>query len=130
MYTMFWRVFYASINEYAKDPLGIRDWRLLGGMVGAKEDMSLKTMFAYQMTDLGQIQDLLGDDSDSTIVGARNQRAIEVLHEQLDAGARHIGIFYGVAHMPDLEDRLIAMGLELVSTSWVDAWLLDDATRQ
>lgn len=125
MYTLFWRIFYASINEYAKDPLGLRDWQMLTGMVGADDNMSLKTMFAHQMTDLDQIQDILGDDSDSTIVGARNQRAIEVLHEQLDAGGSRIGIFYGVAHMPDLEERLIAMGLEYESTNWVDAWLLN-----
>lgn len=126
MYTLFWRVFYASINEYAKDPLGLRDWQMLAGMVGADEDMSLKTMFAYQMTDLDQIGDILGDDSSSTIVGARNERAIEVLHEQLDAGGNRIGIFYGVAHMPDLEERLLGMGLEYESTRWVDAWLLND----
>ncbi len=125
MYTLFWRIFYASINEYAKDPLGLREWQMLSGMVGADENMSLKTVFAYQMTDLDQIQDILGDDSDSTIVGVRNERAIEVLHEQLDAGENYIGIFYGVAHMPDLEERLLAMGLEYASTSWVDAWLLN-----
>jgi len=124
MYTLFWRIFFASVNEYAKDPLGLRDWQMLSGMVGADGDMSLKTMFAYQMTDLDQIQDILGDDSDSTIVGARNQRAIEVLHRQLDSGVKRAGIFYGVAHMPDLEERLLAMGLEYASTSWVDAWNL------
>lgn len=124
MYTLFWRMFYASVNEYAKDPLGLRDWQMLSGMIGADEDASLKTVIAYQMTDLDQISDILGDDSDSTIVGARNERAIEVLHQQLDAGIKHVGIFYGVAHMPDLEERLLAMGLEYASTSWVDAWLL------
>ena len=69
--------------------------------------------------------DILGDDSSSAIVGARNQRAIEVLRGQLDAGAQRIGIFYGVAHMTDLEDRLInELGLIYESTSWVDAWRL------
>ncbi len=97
---------------------------MIGAMVGSQEDTSLKTMIAYQMTDLDQVQGILGDDSDSTIVGARNARAIEVLREQLDAGAKYIGIFYGVAHMPDLETRLLAMGFKYDSTRWVDAWLL------
>ncbi len=123
-YTYFWRIFFASVNEYAKDPLGLQDWQMIGAMVGSQEDTSLKTMIAYQMTDLDQVQGILGDDSDSTIVGARNARAIEVLREQLDAGAKYIGIFYGVAHMPDLETRLLAMGFKYDSTRWVDAWLL------
>ena len=124
LYTYFWRLFFASVNEYAKDPLGLQDWQMLSAMIGPDEDMSLKTLIAYQMTDLEQVQGILGDDSDSTIVGARNERAIEVLHEQLDAGVRRVGIFYGVAHMPDLEDKLLAMGFEYVGTQWVDAWAL------
>ena len=124
LYTYFWRIFFTSVNEYAKDPLGLQEWKMISSMVGADEDMSFKTMIAYQMTDLDQVQGILGDDSDSTIVGARNERAIEVLHEQLDAGATQVGIFYGVAHMPDLEERLLAMGFEYDATRWVDAWIL------
>ena len=36
-----------------------------------------------------------------------------------------IGIFYGVAHMPDLEERLLnEVGLTYKTTTWVDAWQL------
>jgi hypothetical protein len=131
LYVYFWRIVFASINEYAKDPLGLRDWQMLSAMIGPGEDASLKTMMAYEMTNMGAVQDLLGDDSTSAIVGARNQRAIEVLREQLDAGAQRIGIFYGVAHMADLEDRLInELGLSYDKTVWVDAWQLGAPTDQ
>ena len=125
LYVYFWRVFFASINEYAKDPLGLRDMQMLGSMVTSGRDSSLKTVMAYEMTDIDAVQDILGEDSDSAIVGARNERAIEVLRSQLDAGARRVGIFYGVAHMPDLEERLLAdLGLSYSETTWVDAWKL------
>ena len=125
LYVYFWRVFFASMNEYAKDPLGLRDMQMLGSMVTSGQDNSLKTMMAYEMTNLDAVQDILGEDSDSAIVGARNERAIEVLRNELDAGARRIGIFYGVAHMPDLEERLInEVGLSYAETVWVDAWNL------
>ena len=131
LYVYFWRIVFASINEYAKDPLGLRDWQMLSAMIGPGEDASLKTMMAYEMTNMGAVQDLLGDDSTSAIVGARNQRAIEVLREQLDAGVQRIGIFYGVAHMADLEDRLInELGLSYSKTVWVDAWQLGAPTDQ
>ena len=125
LYVYFWRIFFASVNEYAKDPLGLRDMQMLSSMITSGQDDSLKTMMAYEMTNLDAVQDILGEDSDSAIVGARNERAIEVLRSQLDAGARRVGIFYGVAHMPDLEERLLVdVGLSYAETAWVDAWKL------
>jgi len=124
LYTYFWKVFFASMREYSKDPLGLSDWQLLVAMVKSDSDDTLKTMLAYELTNLDKIQEILGEDSDSAIIGARNERAIEVLHQQLDAGASRIGIFYGVGHMPDLDARLHAMGLVPAKTVWVDAWNL------
>ncbi len=125
LYVYFWRIFFATLDEYAKDPLGIGDLQMLSTMVASGQDDSFKTMIAYEMTNIEQIQDILGEDSDSAVIGARNQRAIDVLKREIDAGARRIGIFYGVAHMPDLEERLLdQLGLEYSDTDWVDAWLL------
>ena len=125
LYVYFWRIFFASLNEYAKDPLGLRDWEMLSAVVTAEEDSALKTMIAYEMTNIDQVRNVLGDDSESAVIGARNQRAIDVLKREVDAGAKRIGIFYGVAHMPDLESRLIEqLGLYYKTTTWVDAWQL------
>jgi hypothetical protein len=129
LYVYFWRLFYASVDSYAKDPLGWNDMQKLPGVLAAGQDRSLKTLIAYEMTDMGQIQDVLGEDSDSAVIGARNQRAIDVLQREIEAGAKRIGIFYGVAHMPDLEERLLdQVGLVYDETSWVDAWVLGSAT--
>jgi hypothetical protein len=128
LYVYFWRLFYASVDNYAKDPLGWTDMQKISGVLSAGQDDSLKTLIAYEMTDMGQIQDVLGEDSGSAIIGARNQRAIDVLQREIAAGAKRIGIFYGVAHMPDLEERLLdQIGLVHEETSWVDAWLLGSA---
>jgi hypothetical protein len=125
LYVYFWRVFFASVNEYAKDPLGVRDMMTIGSVLESREEQPLKTLFAYEMTDLGAARDILGEDSDSAIIGARNERAMEVLREQLGAGTKHIGVFYGVAHMPDLEARLVdELGFVYSGTTWIDAWQL------
>ena len=130
LYVYFWRIFFATLNEYAKDPLGLRDMEMLSGMLSANEDNSFKVMIAYEMTNLDSVQDMLGDDSSNAVIGARNQRAVDVLKREIEAGGRRIGIFYGVAHMPDLEERLIdQLGLSWDSTDWVDAWQLGDGER-
>jgi hypothetical protein len=131
LYVYFWRVFFASIDEYAKDPLGLKDWEMLSAMVMSDQDDSFKTMIAYEMTNIGQVQDILGEDSNSAVIGARNQRAIDVLLEQIESGAKRLGIFYGVAHMPDLEERLFdQVGLTYQKTTWVDAWQLGAEEQQ
>ncbi|MDJ0906451.1 MAG: hypothetical protein QNI96_10560 [Woeseiaceae bacterium] len=130
LYVYFWRIFFATMNEYAKDPLGLRDMEMLSGMIAAEQDNSFKVMIAYEMTDIDSVQDVLGDDSSNAVIGARNQRAIDVLQREIEGGATRIGIFYGVAHMPDLEERLAdQLGLSWQSTDWVDAWQLGDGDR-
>jgi hypothetical protein len=130
LYVYFWRIFFATLNEYAKDPLGLRDMEMLSGMVAAEEENSFKVMIAYEMTNLDSVQDVLGDDSSNAVIGARNQRALDVLKREIQAGARRIGIFYGVAHMPDMEERLLdQLGMTWESTEWVDAWQLGAGDR-
>ena len=130
LYVYFWRIFFASLDEYAKDPLGLQELEMVSAMLSSGQDDSLKTLIAYEMTNLGQVQDILGEDSNSAVIGARNQRAVDVLQNEIDAGSRRIGIFYGVAHMPDLEERLLdQLGLVHDKTTWVDAWRLG-ATNQ
>ena len=122
LYTYFWRLFYASMREYGRDPLGIRDWQMLMAMVSDDDDGGFKTMLAYELVNADSIEEVFGKDSDSAIIGARNERAIEVLRSELDSGATRIGIFYGVGHMPDLEEKLLAMGLVPKRVEWIDAW--------
>ena len=131
LYVYFWRLFYASINQYAKDPLGLNDMQMLSAVLSNDSDNSFKIMLAYEMTDLDTLRDILGDDADSAVIGARNQRAIDVLRAQLDAGAKRIAIFYGVAHMPDMERRMIdQLDLVYLDTTWVDAWRLDTSANR
>lgn len=128
LYVYFWRIFFASVDEYARDPLGMKDWQLLLTMLESGQSNSMKTMVAYEMTNMDRVRDIFGDDSNSAIIGARNQRVIEVLQSQLRSGAKRIGIFYGVAHMQDIEARLLdTLGLAYQETVWVDAWRLGHA---
>ena len=48
--------------------------------------------------------------------------AMKVLKEQLEAGKKNIGIFYGAAHLRDMEERLKAMKFEREGSEWRVAW--------
>jgi len=127
LYVYFWRIFYASMDQYARDPLGLNEIQKLAAMLSGDPKSAFKVMLAYEMVDLDTLREILGDDSDSAVIGARNQRAIDVLREQLDSGKKRVAIFYGVAHMPDMEQRLMEqLHFDYLDTTWVDAWRLDD----
>src|SRR5689334_11207790 len=64
----------------------------------------------------------LDNPNGSVIVTERNKVALDVLKKTLDSGKRHISIFYGAAHMPDMSQRLRDMGFTPVSTEWETAW--------
>jgi hypothetical protein len=58
----------------------------------------------------------------SVIVVERNKVALQVMKTEIARGHRHLGIFYGAAHLPDMEERLLAMGYEKQNTEWLTAW--------
>jgi len=59
----------------------------------------------------------------TVLVAERNRRAVAEVREAISAGARHVAVVYGSAHMPDMEKQLEeGLGLRRVSTRWLDAW--------
>lgn len=125
LYVYFWRLFYAVMNQYAKDPLGLQDVKKLSAAMASGSDNSFKVLFAYELVNADNLEEILGVDADSAVIGARNQRAIDVLREQVKSGKNNVAIFYGVAHMPDMEQRLMEqLGFAYLDTTWVDAWQL------
>ena len=127
LYVYFWRLYFAAMKDYASDPFGVND---MGAILASGRYYDLKTMLAYELTDLNQNGDFLGGESGSAIIAARNERALQVLRQQMDTDATRIGIFYGVGHLPGLEERLLDdFGLVHDKTVWIDAWQLGSAAE-
>lgn len=123
LYSYFWQAFFAAHHEMNRDPLGLRRIKSMSAALNTDSDNPLKVMLAHDFADLDRFDGMFGEDSASAIIGARNERAIEVLRGELDDGKRSIAIFYGAAHMRDLENRLLELGFSTGETTWVDAWV-------
>jgi len=127
-YVYFWRAFYAAMREASRDPLGLRDLNLLATLFSPGGEDTLKVTMAYELANFDSVSTALDGRDGSALIASRNQRAVDVLDGKLRGGVTRIGIFYGVAHMPDMERRLRdQLGFEPVGTRWVDAWLLDES---
>lgn len=88
----------------------------------------LKRMMADEMSEADTMLEALNGEEGSTLITERNKVALKVLREQIDAGKKKIGVFYGAGHMVDMEKRLIKdFGLKLQETRWLTAWDLKKA---
>jgi hypothetical protein len=81
----------------------------------------MRLTFAQQMEQIERMA--LGGDGGTTLLEGRNEKCLEVLQQQLAAGKKRIGIYYGAAHFPHMEKRLVAdLGFAKVDHEWLIAW--------
>lgn len=64
------------------------------------------------------------------IISDRNERCLGVMHRELAGGHRNLGIFYGAAHFPDLEKRLLDLGFKRTNQEWLTAWNIPKAVEK
>ena len=121
---MMFRAWAMAMAEQGSGKTAGQDAEFIKALFARDRQRAFKRVLAGQLseqTDL--IESLAGNDGSSTLITVRNQRALEVLREQLDAGERDIAIFYGAGHMPDFETRLVEeFGMRKVSSEWIEAW--------
>ncbi|MBI3924148.1 MAG: hypothetical protein HY319_01280 [Armatimonadetes bacterium] len=99
---------------------GVSLFRVVTGSVTPEERVLLRRAFARSFPKMDSV---LAELQGSALLEARNQRAVQVLRRQLEGGKSRIAVFFGTAHMPDLESRLVTeLGLTRQGQSWLTAW--------
>ena len=83
---------------------------------------ALKLLVAKQFDKAEELIDLIESDDGTAILTGRNDHIMKVLGEQLAAGKKKLGVFYGAAHLVDLERRLKSSGYQEKKTDWLVAW--------
>lgn len=59
----------------------------------------------------------------STLLEGRNEKCLAVLQREIAAGRKNLGIYYGGAHLPHMEQRLCKdLGFAKVDHEWIVAW--------
>lgn len=99
-------------------------------LVSHDRQKTLRRLMAVQLLDsaLAEIEKSSkktnGMERENVIIHLRNKKAIEAVETELRAGRSKLAIFYGAAHLPDLEKRLESE-LKLTrdpNTRWFTAW--------
>lgn len=94
---------------------------VLSGQGTAKDRKLMRKLMAATIASSGGLMSAMND---TAIIAERNKQAMEVLKRETAAGKRSLAIYYGAAHMPDMEKRLKKAGWRKVKTDWVKAWAI------
>ncbi len=120
---MMFRAWAMAMAEQGSDKAAGQEAEFIKALFAKDRQRALKRVLAEQLSDQTELLETLAGEDGSTLITVRNERALEVLREQLDDGARDIAIFYGAGHMPDLEKRLAEdFNMRRVSNEWIEAW--------
>ncbi len=96
--------------------------------------LALRRLFAVELSK-GELNDIDGEtkrlendekdeEREGVLIHLRDKKAIAAVKKELDAGKTKIAVFFGAAHMPDLERKLEKeFGLKRDGEPrWLDAW--------
>ncbi len=97
---------------------------LLKLLTSKDSSTGLKRMIAEQFDSVEDIMAGVESGGGTVLVGERNRVALEVMDRQITAGKKRLAVFYGAAHLADMEERLIKKGFKPVKTEWLKAWTL------
>lgn len=97
---------------------------LLKLLTSKDSSTGLKRMIAEQFDSVEDIMAGVESGGGTVLVGERNRVALEVMDQQIAAGKKRLAIFYGAAHLADMEERLLKKGFKPVKTEWLKAWNL------
>jgi len=96
---------------------------LLEAFTSPDRARKLKLVLAKQFENMDEMVAGLEGPNGSVLLTERNKACMRVIKEQLEAGNKNMGVFYGAAHMKDLEKRMIEeLGFKRTNLEYRVAW--------
>lgn len=120
---MFLRMWLVGIQQQATNPNALNDMDLIMALFSPNKERDLKVIAAQQLMQIDPLMNAIEGNSGSTLVTTRNLKALKVLRQEMEKGHKTFAIFYGAAHMPEMETVLMKeFKMKQSQINWVDAW--------
>jgi len=96
---------------------------LLAALGSEDSARKLKLILARQFENMDEMVAGLEGPNGSVLVTERNKAALRVLKDQIASGKKNLAIFYGAAHLKDMDKRLTQdMGFKRTGMEYRVAW--------
>lgn len=124
-FSLFLNMWLVGLQQQATNPNAVSDVDLLMALFSSNREHDLKVIAAQQFIEMGPVMDALEGENGSTLVTTRNLKALKVLRREIEKGHKKFAIFYGAAHMPEMEKVLMKeFKMKRDQIHWIDAWNL------
>jgi hypothetical protein len=102
------------------------DAEMLMAMFSNNRTQRMRRLMANQMQQIENGMVMFNGKEGSTIIEHRNAKVMDVLRKELNSGKKHVGIFYGAGHLPDMQRRLTSdFQARRAGQNWLKAWELN-----
>ena len=103
--------------------------QLLLALLG--DSSGLKVAMARQLASAGDVvTEMEKHDGGTVIITERNRKALEVFDREVRKGRKNLGIFYGAAHLTEMEKDLEKRGYHRTGERWLTAWDIKPRVEQ
>jgi hypothetical protein len=126
---MYFRLMGAAIAQQSEGVAGAQpnEADIFAALFAQDRPRRLKIILGKQMAEMESLLVGFAGEGGSAIITDRNKIALNVLKEQMAAGKKRIGIFYGAGHLQDMDQRLREeFHLQPTSITWLTAWDLTE----
>lgn len=99
---------------------------MLGALMSGDSNL-LKRSLGPILAEAEAFISRMEEDEGSVLISKRNEIVIEKIEEAVVVTAGEpftVAVIYGAGHMPDLENRLEALGYQKTRTVWEPSWLI------
>ncbi len=125
IWTMVFSLMAAGMAQQGPGKGQANEFEILFALFDKDRANSLKRILAEQFEQMEALSLALNGPKGSTILTERNKTALAVLKKKIDGGDKKLAVFYGAAHLPDMEKRLAEdFGLKRAEEQWVTAWTI------
>lgn len=125
----FMKMYFRSIGQglaMQGTPGQTNDLSLIIALFSKDRERKMKAMMAQQFEQMDGLPDVMSGPDGSTIIHLRNDKALDILEQQLkNSSNKRIGIFYGAGHFDDMEAKMVErFKFKRTGEQWLDAWNL------
>jgi hypothetical protein len=122
--TLLWRSMVSGMKTAGEGDGEAGKFDLVTAFRSGEGRHQLRMWLGQQLEGVEKLAAGFGDgDKGSTLVEGRNEKCLLVLQQQIAAGRKQLGIYYGAAHLPHMEQRLVKdLGFHKVDHEWLCAW--------
>lgn len=125
VFSMVFKIWRVGLSQQLSGQSGSSDMDLMVALFSSDRQNALKALMAKELVNSDGVLKVLEGPEGSTLVAARNQKALKILQQEMKKDHQSFAIFYGAAHLSDFHQRLVRdFDMVPVSTQWLDAWKL------